>query len=190
MSTWDLERLRRPRPRIPRPGDVLVAAPSLVDPNFRRALVYMLQHDDDGSAGVIINRSSDVAVTDLDLPDWARDATIRSGGPVATNSLLAVSEIESGSSSEGPLGGPGVQMMDLDEPLVNPPGELTLFVGYAGWSAGQLVSEIERDDWHVVVGHPRDLFSDAPEVLWSTILRRQEDPTRLWSTLPEKPAAN
>ena len=167
-----------------------MAAPSLVDPNFRRALVYMLQHDEEGSAGVIINRGCDVAVTDLDLPKWARSATIRAGGPVATTSLLAVSELGSDATGNDSLGGPGVQMVDLDEAAANPPGELALFVGYAGWSDGQLMSEIERDDWHVVSGRPADLFSGEPELLWSTVLRRQADPTRLWSTLPEQPAAN
>ncbi|MCH9718769.1 MAG: YqgE/AlgH family protein [Actinomycetia bacterium] len=190
MDSVGLHRLRRPRPQIPRAGDMLVAAPSLVDPNFRRALVYMLQHDEEGSAGVIINRGCDVAVTDLDLPKWARSATIRAGGPVATNSLLAVSELGSDATGNDSLGGPGVQMVDLDEAAANPPGELALFVGYAGWSAGQLMSEIERDDWHVVSGRPADLFSGEPELLWSTVLRRQADPTRLWSTLPEQPAAN
>ena len=191
MQGLGLDRLRRPRPRIPRPGDFLVASPSLQDPNFRRTLIYMLQHDDEGSAGVIVNRSSDISSRDLDVPVWALAARVRNGGPVATNSILALAEDIDGVPLPDELGGPGVRLIDLEKDEEPPSSrQLQIFVGYAGWGAGQLLSEITRDDWHVVAGQPQDLFAPQPEVLWSQVLRRQPDPTRLWSTLPELPATN
>lgn len=151
----------------------------------------MLQHDEEGSAGVVVNRSSDISSLDLDIPGWALAARVRDGGPVATNSILALAEDPDVVRLPDELGGPGVRLVDLekdDEP--DSSERLQIFVGYAGWGAGQLVSEISRDDWHVVTGQPHDLFSPEPEVLWSQVLRRQPDPTRLWSTLPELPATN
>lgn len=151
----------------------------------------MLQHDEEGSAGVVVNRSSDISSLDLDIPGWALAARVRDGGPVATNSILALAEDPDVVRLPDELGGPGVRLVDLekdDEP--DSSERLQIFVGYAGWGTGQLVSEISRDDWHVVTGQPHDLFSPEPEVLWSQVLRRQPDPTRLWSTLPELPATN
>ncbi len=183
--------MRRPQPRVPRPGDILVAAPSLVDPNFRKCLVFMLQHDDDGSAGVIINRPSRHTVADMQLPQWAARATVLAGGPVAEDSVLALAAADRLPEYLQAAGAPGIAVVDLDSEADVPPIDgLRIFVGYAGWSEGQLMAEIARDDWHVVAGTADDVLLGDAESSWSRVLRRQRDHTRLWSTLPMLPAAN
>ena len=65
-----------------------------------------------------------------------------------------------------------------------------IFVGYAGWSAGQLESELEEESWLVLPAEPDDLFSDDPDGLWSAVLRRQGGPYALLSLMPPDPSLN
>jgi putative transcriptional regulator len=188
-----LETLRRPPPRTPRAGDLLVAAPALVDPNFRKTLVYVLQHDDEGSAGVVVNRPATVDAADMDLPSFVSAAPVMSGGPVATDSVLVLAAVDSVPESlRGPCG-PDICVVDLDADagaVTDPLPGMRVFIGYAGWSAGQLAGEIARADWHVVPATADDVLAGDPATAWPRVLRRQRDTTRLWSTLPALPAAN
>lgn len=185
-------RIDRPRQRPPRAGDLLVSAPGLLDPNFRRTVIYLLQHDEEGSAGVVINRRFAGDLTGLDLPHWVLDSSpIRAGGPVAQDSLLALAATDTTPQAVRRAVGPGVCVVDLEAlPTETPFHPLQLFVGYAGWSSGQLVEELARHDWAVMAAEPADLLLVDPDRVWATVLGRQTDSTRLWATLPEVTAHN
>jgi putative transcriptional regulator len=185
-------------------GGLLVATPLLDDPNFRRSVVLILEHDlDGGTLGVVLNRPSDVAVTQV-LPTW--DALVSGppvlfqGGPVQTDSALALAAVPSG---EEPLGwrrlhasAPGVSRLgtvDLDAPpeiLAGEIAQMRIFAGYAGWTAGQLESEIGEGAWYVVEADPGDTFNADPEMLWRTVLRRQRSELAFVSTCPDDPTLN
>lgn len=183
-------------------GDLLVAAPVLLDPNFERSVVLLLDSDDDGALGVVLNRPSAVPVDEI-LPDWAdrvgAPAVVFRGGPVSTDAALAVAV--SATLDTGPDPGSvgfrplydGVGIVDLDTPtaLLGPAlTHLRIFAGYAGWGADQLVDEIRSGAWYVVPSVVGDVFGDDPLGLWTRVLRRQPGELAWVATRPGDPTMN
>lgn len=181
-----------------RAGSLLVATPALVDPNFDHAVVLVLDHDEDGTLGVVLNRPSPVPVGDI-LSDWqplaSSPGVLFHGGPVGTDSALAVAELPA--DEEDPIGWrrlyDGTGLVDLDTPteIIGPAVDrLRIFAGYAGWGTGQLESEVEEGSWYVVPSEPSDLFGDDPGGLWKRVLRRQPGELAWVSTRPADPSHN
>jgi putative transcriptional regulator len=178
-------------------GRLLVAAPTLVDPNFARTIVLLLDADEDGTLGVVLNRPSEVEVVEV-LEPWAdvvgAPSVLFRGGPVGTDSALAVARLASGVEPVGwrPLF-EGTGLVDLDAPcevIVPALHGMRIYAGYAGWGSGQLKAEIEEGAWYVVEGVPDDLFASAPDTLWQRVLRRQPGPLAWLATYPEDPTQN
>ena len=183
-------------------GRLLVATPALGDPHFDRSVVLVLDHDDNGALGVVINRPTPVQVDEV-LPDWSPYVTgepvLFAGGPVGTDSALAVARLSDavGPEDPSPLGfrpvAGGFGLIDLDAPAeVLAPGlaGLRVFAGYSGWSSGQLEAEIAADAWFVVSAMPGDAFSAEAERLWRAVLRRQVGELAWVSTAPDDPTMN
>jgi putative transcriptional regulator len=182
-------------------GDLLVATPMLLDPNFERSVVLVLDADDDGALGVVLNRPSQVPVEEI-LPDWGALAgspdVLFQGGPVSTDSALAVGAASTSREPEGePVGFrrlyDGVGIVDLDTPtaIVGPAlTNLRIFAGYAGWGREQLADEISEGSWYVVPSQPGDLFAGDPRGLWTRVLRRQPGELAWVSTRPHDPTMN
>ena len=179
-------------------GRLLVAAPQIEEETFRRSVVLLLHHDEDGAQGVILNRPLEADI-DAVLPGWksvaSSPATMFQGGPVELNSAIALVTVP-GDERE-PLGikhlFDGLGLVDLDAPpnLVAPEvAGMRIFAGYAGWSGGQLENEIRRGDWYVVASESRDAFSVAPERLWSDVLLRQNDSLKFVASYPDDPTMN
>jgi len=180
-------------------GRLLVATPLLVDPNFLRTVVLLLDVDDSGALGVVLNRPSPVPVHSI-LPEWSdrvpEPDVIFAGGPVATDSALAVAHL-GGRSGEEPVGFRTVfgttGIIDLDTPaelLTDVVGGVRVFAGYAGWGPEQLTGEVAEGSWFVVDSLFGDVFGQAPERLWADVLRRQPGELAWLSTMPVDPASN
>jgi putative transcriptional regulator len=180
-------------------GRLLVATPKLEDPNFARAVVLLLDHDDDGALGVIISRPTTVPVSEV-LPGWSDLVTgpdvLFSGGPVGTDSALAVAVLDDDGEEE-PVGWkplyPGAGLVDLDAPPELLVGVLTgmrVFAGYAGWGPGQLESEVDEGAWYVVPAETGDLLTPDAEQLWRRVLRRQPGELAFVHTCPLDPTQN
>ena len=184
-----------------RAGRLLVATPRLADPNFERTVVLVLDHDENGSLGVVLNRPSPVP-TDEVLRGWGELSTVPDvlfrGGPVSTDSALAVAELR---DAEDPASDPvgfrrlfdGMGIVDLDTPtelLGGAIASLRVFAGYAGWGEGQLVAEIEEGSWYVLPLDSEDVFAAEPEGLWARVLRRQPGELAWVSTRPADPSMN
>ncbi|GAA2822046.1 YqgE/AlgH family protein [Saccharopolyspora taberi] len=176
------------------PGTLLVAAPQLLDQNFRRTVVYIIHHRPEGTLGVVLNRPSEVAVDDV-LPRWGQHATepqsLFVGGPVEQRTAICLAALRAGvdvGSVEGMIGVRGpIGLVDLDgDPaeLVPRARGLRFFAGYAGWDSGQLAGEIERGDWLVVPALPDDVISAPQPELWGRVLRRQGPPLAFLATHP------
>jgi putative transcriptional regulator len=175
---------------------MLVAAPSLSDPNFERTVVLVLEHTDHGALGVVLNRSSSLPVSEI-LPDWCRLASAPSqvfhGGPVAPDSALALVRTQRPDVIGVRQLPHDVGVIDLDTPaelVTEAVTELRVFAGYAGWGEGQLDAEIDEGAWFVVDTLPEDIFTADPSDLWRRVLRRQPHPLSLVASFPQDPAMN
>lgn len=177
-------------------GRLLVSTPQLDDGVFHRSVILMLQHDDNGAQGVVLNKPMGAEV-DAVLPGWgehiASPQTLFQGGPVQLDSalgLVMVSDDDLPPGSQRLFG--SVAIIDLDTPpLVMPEvGGLRIFAGYAGWSAGQLEGELRRGSWFVVDSLPGDLLTADPDHLWEQVLRRQRDELAFVAYYPSDPELN
>ena len=175
---------------------MLVAAPPLVDPNFDRTVVLVLEHGDDGGIGIVLNRRSEVTIADV-FPEWEEIVSppeaVFVGGPVATDAVIALAR-RRGSEVEG-----FVQILD-DLGTIDLAGDplsigaafasLRVFAGYAGWAPGQLETELDQGAWFVVSTEPEDPFVANPDRLWRDVLRRQRDRLALFANYPDDATSN
>jgi putative transcriptional regulator len=167
-------------------------------------VVLVLDHDSSGTLGVVLNRPTDVPVGDV-LPDWRSDVsppgTLFGGGPVATDSALAVGVLAGPVDGDDAVSGlvgwrsmfGRVGLVDLDTPVEVVGGALQglrIFAGYAGWKPGQLEGEIEVGAWLIVDGQDGDLTTLTPVQLWADVLRRQSGDARFLATHPADPSHN
>ncbi len=177
------------------PGSLLVAMPSLSDPTFAGTVVYVLDHSDTGTLGVVLGRPSAVEIRDV-LPGWCdlavEPGVFHVGGPCETDTALCLATCAEPVPTDGlrRVAGP-VHLVDLDaEPsaLADRLGGLRVFAGYAGWSPGQLAAEIADGAWACVPGRPDDVLSRAagPE-LWRAVMGRQQGRLAVLSTAPADP---
>lgn len=177
-----------------RAGTLLLANTDLFEPTFRRSVIYIVEHNDGGTLGVVLNRASETAVYNV-LPQWtklaAKPKTMFIGGPVKRDAALCLATLRVGVD---PQGAPGLRhvagrvvMVDLDAdpdtiaPFVE---GVRIFAGYSGWTIGQLEGEIERDDWIVLSALPSDVLVGSRSDLWAQVLRRQPLPLSLLATHP------
>lgn len=176
---------------------LLVSVPDLGDENFDQTVVYMVEHNDEGALGIVLNRPSATPV-DEHLPDL--DAPVIDppvffvGGPVALGGLLALGRrrLDAEAVNVAPL--PGALALVDPEALVE--GEiggidgLRLYTGYSGWGPGQLEAEVAAGAWHVVEARPDDVLCADPDDLWRVVMHRQGGRLASMSLYPDDPSVN
>ncbi len=155
---------------------LLLAMPQVLDPFFHKSVVLLLQHQEEGSQGFIVNRPTGVKIAeileDLEIP-WLGDEGSLAffGGPVQPQlgTLLFRDERPVPESTRFEVC-PGVALTqhlgDLESLAGEPPASFRLLLGYAGWGDGQLVKEILRNDWITAPVTTELLFSDDPDEVW------------------------
>src|SRR5712671_1386911 len=158
-------------------GRLLVATPMLGDPNFRRTVVLVVEHErEQGTLGVVLNRPTKVPVAHVPGTDE----------PVGWHPLESGAQPIPGAVAR-------IGLVDLDAPpglLAAAIVSLRVYAGYAGWSAGQLQAEIEEGAWYVLPAEPSDAFCPEPEQLWPAVLRRQGGELAYVATYPDDPGLN
>lgn len=173
-------------------GRLLVASPLLLDPNFHRSVVLVCAHGPEGAFGLVLNRALAVPVGDP-LPAWAgavcAPPVVFLGGPVSPARAVGLALL-----APGVEGAPGVArvtgrvgLLDLErEPSSVGAGveQVRVFIGHAGWGAGQLESELLGEAWFVVDALPGDAFAPEPEGLWGAVLRRQRGDLSMLAHFP------
>jgi putative transcriptional regulator len=180
-------------------GQLLVATP-LTGDFFRRSVVLVLHHDEDGAHGLVLNEPLDAEVSAV-LPDWQPHVTapgrLFQGGPVGLDTAMGLVSVPGAGSGEELLGisllfgGLGLVDLDAPPPVVTPElAALRIFVGYAGWSAGQLDTELADGGWYVVPCEPRDPFQEDTSTLWRDVLVRQRNTLSLVATHTDHPEMN
>jgi putative transcriptional regulator len=177
-------------------GRLLIASPELDDAGFARAVVLVIDHDEDGAIGVVLNRPSGVPVTEA-VDGWddlvTRPAVLFGGGPVEPEAVVALGRSTPSASRGDTTIVERIQLVDLDTDPVLAASELEdlrVFAGYAGWGPGQLEREILIGAWHVTDMRVEEVFTADPGPLWREVLRRQEGPLALLATYPEDPTLN
>ena len=179
-------------------GRLLVALPALRDPNFERTVVYVLEHNDEGALGVVLNRTHPMPVREL-FPAWAElcdDGHLLIGGPVAHDSAICLVRLrERGDPGDAVAtvvaDDVGSDDLAADPALLAPHvSAARIFIGYAGWGAQQLEDELGENAWIVCDALPSDVFANDPDDLWTTVLKRQPGRTSLLAMFPPDPRMN
>jgi putative transcriptional regulator len=193
-----------PDPLLPAPaaGALLVAGPSLEDPNFHRTVVLLLAVGGlEGALGVVLNRPNEVPVAAL-LPGWedlaAPPDSVFVGGPVARDNVICLARLRSGfwdgfDGCSPVTGVEGLATLDLNRSpadMAEGVDAVRLFSGYAGWSPGQLEGELEAGGWLVLPGRLEDAFSPSPAEMWRMVLRRAGGRVALYANAPPKLSMN
>lgn len=180
----------------PAAGVLLIAPPMMQDPNFRRTVILLCEHGMEGSFGLILNRSISMHLADVveDMSDYEGPLSV--GGPVQPNTLHVLHRF-------GGRVGEAIEVQqdlfwggDFDEiQKIVQSGEISsqdirFFLGYAGWSPGQLDAEIEQDGWILTPVVNSYVFEVDPEDLWKKILRTMGGEYALLSNFPDDPRMN
>ena len=177
-------------------GQLLIASPALFDPNFRRTVVLVTEHGEEGAMGLVLNRPSTTPVTDgaPPLADLVEDgAVVHVGGPVEPAAVTVLAEFEDPDESAAVvLGDIGFVSADAElEDLRGATRRARVFAGYCGWAPGQLEAELDGDDsWIVEAPLAEDVFTADSENLWSTVLRRKGGEFAIVATMPFDPSVN
>jgi len=176
-------------------GQLLIAGPTLLDPNFWRTVVLVVEHSEDGALGLVLNRPSESKVGEA-VPELAvladPDEEVLVGGPVSRSGVIVLADFEDPScaamiafGSVGVLAG-----ATPSERLGEGVKRARVFAGHSGWGPGQLDSELERGDWILEPARYSDAFSDDPAALWAAVLERKGGSYALVARMPEDPSLN
>ncbi len=166
----------------PGPGMFLVARRALGNSHFGQSVIYLVEHGEDGTLGLIVNRSSDVSLSAAvpDIEDKLATAhTLYYGGPVGLPMLLML--VRSDSATEGMAHVVDDVFISSDRRVLDqvlaakkPDSELRFYIGHSGWAAGQLDFELLRGDWYVVTADTDAIFSGETDSLWHRLIERLE----------------
>jgi len=176
-------------------GQLLLASPTLLDPNFARTVVLIGVHGADGAMGVVLNRPSTATVGEA-VPQL-EDAVgalepVYVGGPVQASSIVFLAEFLDPSPAGllvfGRIGFPAPDA-SIDE-LAQATGRRRVFAGHAGWGGGQLDAEVAEGDWIAHPAQPEDVFTELPGELWSSVLTRKGGSYALIARMPLDPSVN
>lgn len=185
-------------PNRPRAGELLLATAGMTDPLWAEAVILLLDCDDGGALGVMLNRTATIKLDEV-LPQWeplvTPPAALFAGGPVSTDGAVCLARLAR--PEEDPPGWRRIRgdlgLLHLDTPVEIAAGAysgLRIFAGYAGWEPGQLEAELVRGDWHRVPCRDEDVFGSRIDGLWRRVMRRQGGDLAWFSTWVEDPEVN
>lgn len=177
-------------------GQLLVAGADLFDPNFRRSVVLVTEHSEEGALGLVLNRRADVTVGEAVpglTPLVGEDDHVYVGGPVDPRSVLVLAEFDDPEESAARVfGDVGFVRGDADIGLsAGSTRRARVFAGYAGWGAGQLDEELDANGWIIADPARDDVFGEHDGELWTDVVKRQGGGYfALLATMPEDPSLN
>jgi putative transcriptional regulator len=179
-----------------RSGTILISEPFMGDPNFERTVVLVCRHDEEGSFGLVLNRKAHLKLSDvLDIFQNSEEMELSIGGPMQHNTLHYIHQVEQLEESI-PLsdsvywGGDYEQLKVLLTAGLISPDEIRFFLGYSGWSPGQLQQEIDNKVWIVNNTATNQLFDLEPDSLWREILKQMGGKYKVLANYPIDPSLN
>ncbi len=176
-------------------GQLLIAGPDLLDPNFRRSVILVGEHGEEGAMGVILNRPSPVTVADAVPPlaelvgEWE---LVHVGGPVQPQAIVVLGDFEDAAEAGAlVLGSIGFLPGEIETAAdIASLTRARVFAGYAGWGPRQLEDEIAEGAWILTPAVPEDIFTDDPDHLWSAVLKRKGGAFAVLAMMPPNPSSN
>lgn len=180
----------------PARGKILISEPLLMDYYFKRSVVLLAEHNDEGSFGVIMNKPLSVKLNEVvkDFPDF--DSEIYLGGPVESDSLFFIHTL--GDKIEGSQeiidgiywGGKMESIKEMISLDLIKPEEIRFYIGYSGWSPKQLDEELVKNSWVVSLEKASYLLNTKPSILWKLSLEKLGEVYSQWTKFPDDPMLN
>lgn len=177
-------------------GRLLVSEPFMQDPYFKRSVVLLTEHSENGSFGLILNKPIPMYLHEAIENAPSFDSKLALGGPVQKETLhylhLLGDRIPNSTEVMDGIywGGDFETIKDLIKTKELRPDNIRLFVGYSGWAEGQLASEMDSKSWIVARANKKLLFEEKPEKLWAEVLKNMGSPYNYMHNLPEDPRLN
>lgn len=181
----------------PKEGDLLISEPFLNDPNFERTVVLICQHNEEGTFGLVLNKITDLTLQDVMEEEVTFSGLLNLGGPVEQNTLHFVHKAGDQINGSVRLGedlywsGDFEQVkMLMDEGLIDEK-DIQFYLGYSGWSEGQLREELDAQSWFVKRGSSaQEIFEMDIDELWKSILKAMGGKYKVFSNYPVDPRLN
>lgn len=185
-----------PEDKIPEKGKILISEPFLPDTFFNRSIVYLTDHNDEGSVGFILNRRLDLKISAAieGFENW--DDYLNMGGPVAPDTLHFLHNLGDLIPKSVPVSGNICWGGDIDyvRELIRSEAidqsQIRFFLGYSGWSAGQLERELKEDSWVITKVKSDIVMNNRGDDTWKRILRSFKNKYRMWAEFPDSPEMN
>jgi putative transcriptional regulator len=176
-------------------GQLLIAGPGLLDPNFWRTVVLIVEHNHEGALGLVLNRPSETTVGEA-VPELGElvdlDQRLFIGGPVQPSAVIILAQFEDPTDA-ALIAFDDIGVLASDASEDDPSAGVRVgraFVGHSGWGPGQLDSEIERGDWILEAATREDAFAERPVDLWPRVLTRKGGSYALVARMPADPSVN
>ena len=177
-------------------GKLLISEPFMLDPNFKRSVIFLTEHNENGTVGFVLNQKSDFLLCDLVEGFEGMEYQVYNGGPVGLDTLHFL-------HSMGDYIGDGVEVFPgifwggnfetlkiLMAKNLIPEEKIKFFIGYAGWGIGQLENEIEHNSWLVSTSKPSIIFADSEKELWGLTVQEMGAKYSIMVNFPENPNLN
>jgi putative transcriptional regulator len=185
-----------PEDKIPEKGKILISEPFLPDKFFNRSIVYLTDHTPQGSVGFILNKKLDLKISNAieGFEDW--DENLNMGGPVAPDTLHYLHNlgdlIPKSVHIEGTVfwGGDIEIIKGLIKTGKIKQSQIRFFLGYSGWSSGQLERELKEDSWVIAKVKSDIIMNNRGNDTWKKVLRSFKNKYRMWAEFPDSPEMN
>ncbi len=175
-------------------GQLLISGGGLYDPNFRHTVVLVGEHNSDGALGVVLNRALNVTVDKVFPPLSGLvppGELLFQGGPVQPESAVLLAEFADPDFADLLVfGSVGFLVGDVSTDIQSRILRARVFAGYSGWGPGQLEAEMDADSWILDPARVEDVFTEAPDLLWSGVLERKGPEYKRLSRMPYDPSMN
>lgn len=185
-----------PEDKIPEKGKILISEPFLPDTFFNRSIVYLTDHSPEGSVGFILNKKIDLKISSAISGFEGWDEDLNMGGPVAPDTIHYLHNLghiipRSVQVEENIYWGGDIDSIrGLIKTGQMKPSQMRFFLGYSGWSAGQLERELKENSWVIAKVHPDIIMNNRGEDTWKRVLRTMKSKYRRWADFPESPEMN
>ncbi len=185
-----------PEDKIPEKGKILISEPFLPDSFFNRTIVYLTEHTPEGSVGFILNKKLDLKVSDAisGFDNWKEELNM--GGPVAPDTLHYLHslgrQVPKSVRVDGDIhwGGDIDAIRNLIRSGSVNQSQIRFFLGYSGWSAGQLERELKENSWVILKVNTSVIMNSRGVDAWKRVLRSFKNKYRMWADFPESPEMN